>query len=91
MKPTLRDWLVSFLFLLIMVFGLGYMTESAQREEVTYNRGFLAGKAEVMANIKEHEAEIAVQWWVGSTDMVKVRQRICANVSQNAFKTEVKK
>lgn len=92
-NPRWYDWLLVIAILLVLIFLYGYMTESYanQRAEAAYHHGRLAGRAEILTDLKEREAEIAVQWWIGSTDMAKVRQRICSNVSQNAFKTEVKK
>ncbi len=91
--PKWYDWLVAVVILLGLIFLCGYMTETYvnQRADEAYQHGVLTGRNQVLDNLKEHEAEIAVQWWTGSTDMAKVRQRICSNVSQNAFKAEVKK
>ena len=61
-------------------------TEISYREAVAYQAGYVAGQSKVTSDLKEREDQIAMQWWAGTKDLIAVRNRMCSNVSKNAFK-----
>lgn len=91
MMRRAREWILTIIFLLVAVFGFGYMaeTEARHRESTAYALGFNDGKASVVFDLKANKDKIALEWWSGSQNIIDARKRMCNGVSQKAF--EVKK
>lgn len=91
MMPRARDWILTVIILLVVIFGFGYMaeTDARQREFAAYALGFNDGKASVVFDLKANKDKIALEWWSGSQNIIDARKRMCNGVSQKAF--EVKK
>lgn len=68
--------------------------ETQKRVRIAFDTGYKLAQKDAKAaqdNIRIDAGAIALQWWAGTNDMKEVRERLCTNVSPNAFKSGSKK